>query len=225
MQRDFLCRILDRHPNIVATMGELRDVRMRSDQFGAIHHIREPIKGLACSSCDYAAPNDMSDRMLRGHWLAHGPPLAASKGKKTWKPLDSYIPCQVQSMNHDTIYALWLAIPSNTSKETGDHPAPFQGFGSLLAGKLCADRQAPLKFNRSLILPFFHQSGAADFIEPFDPEFLVDLIALPSKNEPTLLRLKCAVVERFQKLCSTIIKAPLVVRKLLVTPNAWVLSW
>lgn len=147
-QKDFLCRILDRHPNIVTTMGELRDARMQSDQFGPIHHICELIQGLACPLCDYAAPNNPSKRTFCDHWCAHGLPQAASKRKRTWAQLYFYVDCQIQLMDHDNVYALWLAVPSNTSKETGHHTAPLQSFGSLLAGKLCADWSIPSKLNR-----------------------------------------------------------------------------
>ncbi|KAG9308004.1 hypothetical protein JVU11DRAFT_12720 [Chiua virens] len=53
-QKQFLQRILARYPNVVVSVQEMRDLRMREDQFGPIAHIGPPVPGYACNYCEFA---------------------------------------------------------------------------------------------------------------------------------------------------------------------------
>jgi hypothetical protein len=223
-QINFLCRILVRYPNVVATMGELRDIQMRPDQFGPIRYIREPIDGYACRECGIAIQFSSSTKFMREHWGVH---RKANPSLDPWKASDRnshFCPSQVQSFSHDPNSSIWMAVLPEKLGGKKSRPASKQSFGSIIAGALLQVSDEPLSqtLDQAVMPPFFRHSGSAAYILPFSPKILCQLISLPHHTEPRLVRLKIAVVKRFRILCESINKGPPLLRELLVTPKSYV---
>lgn len=229
-QRDFVQKILDKFPNVVATTMELRDLRMLSNQFGPIQYIRPPISGYTCRFCDFATYDTGRDGgeplAMREHWQKHcreNPEKyhPAPRGKDL-RETNNFIKCQVQSFDLDRCNALWMRVPPGPDKQlTG----PSKSFSELLISGLrtrttkSLPKESSSAHQRKTVLPFFVQNGAYDLISPLNPESATKLISLPARNEPLLRKLKLAVVQRFEKLCDEIPKMTDRVCELLVAPR------
>ncbi|KAI6139445.1 hypothetical protein BKA82DRAFT_948849 [Pisolithus tinctorius] len=227
-QLQFIYRILSRYPNIVATNEELRDLRMRGDQFGPIPHLRNPVGGLACTQCDFATRYinpEATEDVLRKHWAIHAisQQLLPRHGEKYMTSPDKYCPCKVQAFDISASGAYWLPVPSQhpSSKPiTTAIPSP-QGVGSILATSLlCQSSSAPPTLNPAVIIPFLHQSGAVELAHHISPLAAEQLVSLPGRLELELFALKFAVVHRFQVLSGTISTTSTLLRRLLVVPKS-----
>ncbi|KAI6025371.1 hypothetical protein PISMIDRAFT_16882 [Pisolithus microcarpus 441] len=228
-QKEFLHRILARYPNIVATPPELRDVRMRPDQFGPILHIGDPIPGHMCTLCDYAVQKSQSThtKQLNDHWNSHrkkspSVPSIARKEDLTSPNSEKFRQCVVQSFDRDRTTALWLPVPpSQCSTGMPSTMGPQKTYGSLLASGLSRGSQRTgCIIDMTTVIPFFQQNGALDLIQQFDQTHIACLIALPTLQEPALCTLKAVVVDRFKLLCESIPKVNMLVRELLVAPKS-----
>ncbi|KAG1841172.1 hypothetical protein C8R48DRAFT_781482 [Suillus tomentosus] len=219
-QINFLCRILVRYPNVIATMGELRDIQMRPDQFGPIRNIREPSDGFACQECGIAIHVSSSKKFMGEHWGAH---RKANPSLDPWRVGDNaskFHSCQVQSFSHDSSSSIWMAVPPEMLGGKKSHTAAAsKSFGSIIANSLFSDEPPPQTLNQAIMLPFFRHSGSAAYILPFSPKFLSHLISLPDHTEPRLVHLKTVIVKRFKILCESINAGPTLLRELLVTPK------
>lgn len=226
IQKQFIQRLLARHPNIVVSVAEMRDLRIREDQYGPIAHIGSPIPGYLCNYCDYAigavtdGPEPLS---MREHWQQHRrvspeQPSSIPRGCDLRRSKE-FQACSVQSFDRDRCNALWLSVPPGPEAEP---MCPQKSFGQLLSGQQLP-LQSCLPFsgspNRIAILPFFSQNGAYDLIKQLDPSEIIALIQLPHKGECGFQDLKMAVVKRFEGLCSMISGVPNQVRELLVAPK------
>lgn len=217
-QREFMQGIMARYPNIVATIGELRDLRPLPNQSGPIKNIRPPVDGRICSACDFALPEDATDERFSIHWLQHGNVPKARRKKQDSSTKDSFgKKNQVQCFAYDQTKR-WIAVRilNHSSQIPGN---PVGGFhGTLLARTLAKHPTALLtiKLNKVDILPFFTQIGAARHIRPYNAEELVDLVALPEKNDELFRRLQRAATRHFQDLCESVNDANIIVRQILL---------
>lgn len=229
IQKDFLHRILDRHPNVVVTVQEMRDLQMRPDQFGPIAHIGEPIQGYKCKHCNFATydtgRNADEPLPIREHWQKHRK-TSPNEHKQPPRGQDlrytkEFEACTIQSFDRDKCNALWLPVPPGCSAAMMD---PQKSFTQLLiSGQQSSELKIAISnVDRKAVLPFFLQNGAFDLILPLNPSQIMELIGLPGKQELGFHKLKLAVVKRFEKLCEEIPKVPNQLRELLVAPKRWV---
>ena len=116
-QRCLAARLLYKFPNIVATDVELRQLRIREDQYGPIKHIGKPCDGYACTRCEYAtrAIKKVSSHATE-HWRVHDASFSGNTLHETDPTAPSgFRPCKVQtfnSTNPQLIY--WLVVPPPT---------------------------------------------------------------------------------------------------------------
>ncbi|KAH0826467.1 hypothetical protein J3R83DRAFT_5468 [Lanmaoa asiatica] len=224
IQKSFIQRLLSRYPNIVVSVAEMRELRMRPDQFGPIAHIGAPIPGYMCVHCDFAAcdltrdgPEPLS---MREHWQQHRrvspdkhAPLSRGCDLRRSKEFRA---CAVQSFDRDRCHTLWLPAPPG---QNAIQAQPKKSFGQLLLSSQQSGTPISTDLNRKAVLPFFLQNGAYDLIQPLFPSDVARLIGLPRRGEHGFQELKLAVVKRFETLCDRIPTVPDQVRKLLVAPK------
>ena len=228
-QVQFMKEILNFFPNIVATHGEMKDLRPLPNQHGPILHIRPPVPGRVCPLCDFALTEDTGNTLFRKHWFQH-PENKTQSGKKRPVPIkDLFQKTWVQSFDHDKHARLWFSVRRNRQPSSflsksiaaGDSQKPYVA-GTLL-GSLFS-HQAPViktsQTNEIAVLPFFQQIGAMQHIQSHNPQELVDLIELPRKSDHLLWKLRRAAMCRFEKLCLTVATTNTVVRQLMVAPRA-----
>jgi len=236
-QKEFLGRLLIRYPNIVVTQAELKDVRMRPNQFGPVSHVPVPVGGYACNHCDFATASlDRAERLLKKHWETHvaqdgaAPLPRFKKGSSGVLKCDKFQHCQVQTLStlHTTV--TWLKVPSG-------HPSLHSESGQLLSQTSSSNRSVSSgqilaafhtsnstissTINRNLTLPFFRDIRAVDFIQRIDPDLDNELVSLPTKHELLLSRLKRLCVKRFTLSCEDIKDAPIIVQEALVQPKEY----
>lgn len=219
-QCKFMQDIIACYPNIVATFGELRDIRPLPNQSGPIRHIRPSVDGRICNRCDFALPEDASTERFNTHRALHDNNKARRKKEDTIK--DSFgKKTQVQCFEYDPTRR-WIAMRllNSCSPETPHNPLGRFG-GTLLARTLAKHSTALLtmQLNKTDLLPFFAQIGAARHIQPYNAAALVDLVALPERDDKLLRSLQRAATKHFQDLCESVNEANVVVRQLLVATN------
>ncbi|KAG2045473.1 hypothetical protein BDR06DRAFT_1015619 [Suillus hirtellus] len=219
-QKRFMQEILGRYPNIVATIGELRDLRPLPNQSGPIQYIRPPIDGRVCFQCDFALSEETGDSLFRKHWYHH----PGNKSKPGKKKLVSFkdrfgTKTPIQAFELDTHTRVWLAVRNPYQDVPTSQKPKFTG--TLLGRKLLRHPAAiaSLGLNETTILPFFTQIGAAQHIDPYNPAALAALLALPERTDHLLLKLRRAVADRFEDLCASVNTANGTVRQLLATPK------
>lgn len=113
-----------------------------------------------------------------------------------------------------------MRLLNSCSPETPHNPLGRFG-GTLLARTLAKHSTALLtmQLNKTDLLPFFAQIGAARHIQPYNAAALVDLVALPERDDKLLRSLQRAATKHFQDLCESVNEANVVVRQLLVATN------
>ena len=224
-QRGFIQRILSNHPSVIATIQEMRSIRIREDQFGPIPYICPQVPGFTCNFCEFSI-GDTGEKepvSMREHWLQH-----ANKDPSQYTPLSCgtdlrnsniFRRCKVQSFDHDQALVLWLPVPpekpSQVASESSKSFAQLLVTGFQLSKSMAA---ANVYLDRTAILPFFLQNRSFDLIAPLPPNYVAGLIALPEKKGALDLfqKLKLATVKRFQRLCDEIPNVSTPVRRLLV---------
>ncbi|KAF8121677.1 hypothetical protein EV363DRAFT_1139096, partial [Boletus edulis] len=226
-QRQFIARLLIRYPNIVATQAELKEVRMLPNQFGPISNLPTPCDGFACNHCDFATKDSKTTtKVLARHWTVHvkegDSPLPKFKqGTNDILRCDKFQRCQLQTLSHSSqVIITWLKVPpGRIVGRSSIQPPTTHTVGALIAASLVPKSSTPTTINRSLLLPFFRDIRASDFIQRILPSTAVELVSLPTKQEPTLFRLKIHHVEAFKRSCQGIQDAPIIVQEALVKPK------
>lgn len=204
--------VLDKYPNVIVSIAELRALRPRPDQRGPIKHIRPPVDGMVCTLCDFALPSNVGRKTWRQHWAKHE---ISGKKKKTLP----YLKANIQSFHYDTNHRLSFAVPPLDASSTITKPHAA-GVSTLLASQLRklmgVNYQTGRAMERKAILPFFQHIGAADYIQGYEAQVLTELIALPQAREISLMKLKKTMLHRFSELCGKVASSNHIVRRLLV---------
>ncbi|KAG1795942.1 uncharacterized protein HD556DRAFT_1441771 [Suillus plorans] len=226
LQIQFMKDILLNYPDIVATCGELRDLRPLPNQYGPILHIRPPIPGFVCPKCDYALPEACGTHLLAEHWNQH----VEKKTLGVRRPIpirDCFLKCPIQSFDQDANARTWFAVrrhqqwsSSNLLPSTrGEETSPASSMLASLLSRHQADI-ADSQVNEAAVVPFFLQVGAMKHIQPYQSKELHELVDLPRQSDTSLWKLKRAVTKRFLELCETVPNTNSVVRQLLVAPRS-----
>ncbi|KAF8432914.1 hypothetical protein L210DRAFT_3650015 [Boletus edulis BED1] len=230
-QKLFVGRLLLRYPNIVVTQGELKDIRMRSDQFGPVLHVPCPTEGYGCSHCDFATPSRARTlRDLKAHWEAHvkqgeAPLPRFKRGSQRVLDCDNFISCQVQTLSTLHTSVMYLKVPP--PHPTTNHPSrpsrpptlTNQSAGALLATFVALNESNHPSVNPTLLLPFFRDIRAGDFIQRIDATTANQLVSIPSRQESALFRLKIFCTREFEATCNLIQDSPIIVQEALVKPK------
>ncbi|KAG2092299.1 uncharacterized protein F5147DRAFT_779694 [Suillus discolor] len=225
LQIQFMRDVILNYPDIVATCGELRDLRPLPNQYGPILHIRPPIPGLVCPKCDYALPEACGTHSLEDHWNQH----VEKKMSGVRRPIpirDCFLKCPIQSFDQDINVRTWFAVRRHQQRSSSNllpsaHGEETSPASSMLAS-LLSRHQADIvdsQVNEAAVVPFFLQVGAMKHIQPYQSKELHELVDLPRRSDTSLWKLKRAVTKRFLGLCETVPNTNSVVRQLLVAPR------
>lgn len=239
---EFLEKIKIRYPNARKTPKDLRAIEVLPDQRGPIQGLRPPIDSHRCLfkdktgvQCDFVTKG--GEWAGSKHWYSHKVPRGSLKrpdGKKGSAWDDGFVKVvgRVQSFGWDSgdirLFELppWedptesagkLSINTGTEIDAGDllHQEHLRLFGPP---KSAADVRS------KSTVPFFINSGAADFVALYDPKSMIELAELPRKEEPLLLKLRDVAITRCLSGCKAIRCGNPVIRRLLRTSLPWVLS-
>ncbi|OAX37324.1 hypothetical protein K503DRAFT_783713 [Rhizopogon vinicolor AM-OR11-026] len=219
-QKNFLKKILQLYPNIVATIGELRDLRPLPNQSGPIQHIIPPIDGRECFHCDFALNEDIGNTLFLKHRRQHSGKSTPGKKQTVDATKDSFgrkTPIQAFSLDRSRV---WFAVRYLSQDPPTSLEKP-KFTGTLLGRQFSMHPStiAALQLNETTILPFFTQIGATQYIQSYDPEALAALVVLPERTDRLLLKLKHAVADYFESRCTLVATANGAVRQMLVAPK------
>lgn len=234
----FTEKLAHKYPGACKNREQLRAIDVLPNQRGPILGLRPPVDGYRCLfkgddgiQCLFVTRTTSSGER---HWSSHNAPknyLKRPNGKRGTIMEDGFtkVVGRIQSFSWDSKYMRLLELPpwddsiepeGSMLADSGGNGAVPVDAGELLHQqhlKLFGPPKTAVDLRMKSTLPFFVNTGAADFIASFDPKSFAGLVALPQKSEPLLLKLRDPAVARCLDGCKAIRSGPPAIRRLLKT--------